>query len=216
MHKTTGRWKLGLALALTTALLWSVLPIALKLLLGQMDERRLGDVVNADVRMCTKAANRRDVDDDTAVLFHVLVPAQLAEHQGSGQVDFERLVPAGEVSVDDWSVVGPSARVVHQDVDAAETLHACADDPFGVFGVADMASFPDAADLICRVLARFGLAARDHDLGTGLDERFGDRLADPARTAGHECCLSVKSKIHIETLELERVPKRTARRGRSL
>ena len=37
MHKTTGRWKLGLALALTTALLWSVLPIALKLLLGQMD-----------------------------------------------------------------------------------------------------------------------------------------------------------------------------------
>lgn len=37
MHKTTGRWKLGLALALATALLWGILPIALKLLLSSMD-----------------------------------------------------------------------------------------------------------------------------------------------------------------------------------
>jgi drug/metabolite transporter (DMT)-like permease len=37
MHKTTGQWKLGLGLALVTALLWSILPVALKLLLGQMD-----------------------------------------------------------------------------------------------------------------------------------------------------------------------------------
>lgn len=37
MHKTSGRWKLGLALALTTALMWGLLPIALKLLLGAMD-----------------------------------------------------------------------------------------------------------------------------------------------------------------------------------
>ena len=37
MHETTGRWKLGLALALATALLWGILPIALKLLLESMD-----------------------------------------------------------------------------------------------------------------------------------------------------------------------------------
>lgn len=37
MHKTTGRWKLGFGLALATALLWSILPVALKLLLAQMD-----------------------------------------------------------------------------------------------------------------------------------------------------------------------------------
>ncbi|MFK8014231.1 MAG: DMT family transporter [Gammaproteobacteria bacterium] len=37
MHTTTGSWRLGLALALLTAVLWSVLPIVLKLLLGQMD-----------------------------------------------------------------------------------------------------------------------------------------------------------------------------------
>ena len=37
MHTTTGHWKLGLGLALVTTVLWSVLPIALKVLLGQMD-----------------------------------------------------------------------------------------------------------------------------------------------------------------------------------
>jgi drug/metabolite transporter (DMT)-like permease len=37
MHKVTGRWKLGLALALVTALAWGVLPIALKLTLQGMD-----------------------------------------------------------------------------------------------------------------------------------------------------------------------------------
>ncbi len=37
MHKTTGQWKLGLALSLATALLWGVLPIVLKLLLNEMD-----------------------------------------------------------------------------------------------------------------------------------------------------------------------------------
>lgn len=36
-HTTTGRWQLGLALSLTTALMWGVLPIALKLTLEQMD-----------------------------------------------------------------------------------------------------------------------------------------------------------------------------------
>lgn len=37
MHQVSGRWQLGLALSLTTALLWGVLPIALKALLEQMD-----------------------------------------------------------------------------------------------------------------------------------------------------------------------------------
>lgn len=37
MHQTTGNWKLGFLLALSTAMLWGVLPIALKLLLDAMD-----------------------------------------------------------------------------------------------------------------------------------------------------------------------------------
>jgi len=37
MHKTSGRWRLGLALSLTTALMWGLLGIALKVLLEQMD-----------------------------------------------------------------------------------------------------------------------------------------------------------------------------------
>jgi len=37
MHKTTGRWRLGLALSVTTALMWGLLGIALKVLLEQMD-----------------------------------------------------------------------------------------------------------------------------------------------------------------------------------
>ncbi len=37
MHTVSGRWKLGLTLSLTTALLWGILPIALKGLLQQMD-----------------------------------------------------------------------------------------------------------------------------------------------------------------------------------
>ena len=36
-HAASGRWKLGLALSLTTALMWGVLPIALKLTLERMD-----------------------------------------------------------------------------------------------------------------------------------------------------------------------------------
>lgn len=37
MHTTTGRWRLGLALALTTAVCWGLLPIALKITLAGMD-----------------------------------------------------------------------------------------------------------------------------------------------------------------------------------
>lgn len=37
MHRVTGRWRLGLALALTTAACWGVLPIALKIVLQRMD-----------------------------------------------------------------------------------------------------------------------------------------------------------------------------------
>lgn len=37
MHTTSGRWRLGLALALTTAVCWGLLPIALKLTLTGMD-----------------------------------------------------------------------------------------------------------------------------------------------------------------------------------
>jgi len=37
MHTTSGRWRLGLALALTTAVCWGLLPIALKITLAGMD-----------------------------------------------------------------------------------------------------------------------------------------------------------------------------------
>lgn len=37
MHEVTGRWQLGLLLAFTTALMWGILPIFLKLLLATMD-----------------------------------------------------------------------------------------------------------------------------------------------------------------------------------
>ncbi len=37
MHRITGNWRLGLGLSLITALLWGMLPIALKLLLPAMD-----------------------------------------------------------------------------------------------------------------------------------------------------------------------------------
>ena len=37
MHTISGRWRLGLALALTTAVCWGLLPIALKVTLAGMD-----------------------------------------------------------------------------------------------------------------------------------------------------------------------------------
>jgi len=37
VHKTTGRWRLGFVLALLTAVLWGVLPIALKIVLKTLD-----------------------------------------------------------------------------------------------------------------------------------------------------------------------------------
>lgn len=36
-HKTSGRWQLGLTLTLVTTLMWTVLPLGLKILLGLMD-----------------------------------------------------------------------------------------------------------------------------------------------------------------------------------
>lgn len=37
MHTVSGRWQFGLLLSLSTALLWGILPLALKTLLGQLD-----------------------------------------------------------------------------------------------------------------------------------------------------------------------------------
>lgn len=37
MHQITGRWQLGLVLALTTAVMWGLLPVALKGVLNEMD-----------------------------------------------------------------------------------------------------------------------------------------------------------------------------------
>jgi drug/metabolite transporter (DMT)-like permease len=37
LHRTTGRWKVGLAMALTAAILWGVLPIALDVVLENLD-----------------------------------------------------------------------------------------------------------------------------------------------------------------------------------
>ncbi|MEN8262133.1 MAG: DMT family transporter [Nitrospirota bacterium] len=37
VHVTTGRWRLGLALSMVTALMWGILPVALKVLLDYMD-----------------------------------------------------------------------------------------------------------------------------------------------------------------------------------
>jgi drug/metabolite transporter (DMT)-like permease len=37
MHQSSGRWRLGLALSLLTALLWGILPIALKVILQKLD-----------------------------------------------------------------------------------------------------------------------------------------------------------------------------------
>jgi drug/metabolite transporter (DMT)-like permease len=37
LHQASGRWKLGLSMALLTALSWATLPVALKITLEQLD-----------------------------------------------------------------------------------------------------------------------------------------------------------------------------------
>lgn len=37
LHQASGRWKLGLSMALVTALSWATLPVALKITLEQLD-----------------------------------------------------------------------------------------------------------------------------------------------------------------------------------
>ena len=37
LHQASGRWRLGLALALVTAACWSTLPVALKVTLDRLD-----------------------------------------------------------------------------------------------------------------------------------------------------------------------------------
>ena len=37
LHQASGRWRLGLALALVTAACWSTLPVALKVMLAELD-----------------------------------------------------------------------------------------------------------------------------------------------------------------------------------
>jgi drug/metabolite transporter (DMT)-like permease len=68
MHRTTGRWKFGLVLALITAAFWGILPIGLKLLLTGMDAFTITwyrFVVAAAVLALVLAASRRIPDVST-------------------------------------------------------------------------------------------------------------------------------------------------------
>ena len=79
-------------------------------LAGEVDERGLGEVVDAEQPLGPQPADRRDVDDDAAVLLHPPSPRRLRPEDRALHVDLERLVVAALVDLHDRARVGIGRR----------------------------------------------------------------------------------------------------------
>jgi hypothetical protein len=122
--------------------------------------------------------------------------ASFARSNGA-HVDRHDLVEGVGAGVLDRAEHGVHGRVVHEDADAAERGYGFIHEPLRLAGFSDVRGDAERAgarrpQLAHRRLDRLGLAARDHHPGASACERERDRLADPARSAGHECHAAIE------------------------
>lgn len=91
-------------------------------LLGEVDQRSLRRVVRSDTCLECHTADRGGVDHGSTVLTHPGSRCQAGPQDWSPHVDVEGLGEARVILVDDRPERRVGARVVHQDVETAETL----------------------------------------------------------------------------------------------
>ena len=167
--------------------------------LGQVGDRGLGGGVNAGAPQRDHRADRGHVDDGAApardaTRFHGPDGVLHAE-KDSVAIDGHDLSPIPQRHVF-HEVHVLDARVVDQDVDAAERPHGLRNDRLPLFFVGDvqakghglatrLANLPH--DLLCEI----GIDIGHHDLRAGFRQESSTAGADAARRASHERHFSV-------------------------
>src|SRR5271165_5526478 len=159
--------------------------------LGHVDDRGLGDRVDALFVARLQAVDRGDVDDRPAALPLHYFAGRHRHEEIAADVDLDGLVVGDEIRIENVAVVGIGRRVVDQDVQAAIGLFDMVESGGNVLHPAHVAGqgiglAAGRADLVGDNLAVVQLAAGDYDMGTAGSQKLGDRLADAAAGAGDQ------------------------------
>ena len=101
-----------------------------------------------------------------------------------------------------------AARVVDQDVHAAQFFHRAVNHRLDLFEVLDVGLdreplAPQGADLGCSALAQRRVAVGDYDIGAEAGERQRDPLANSLTAAGDDgnpVCQKRAGRIHVTSL----------------
>src|SRR5262249_14974483 len=115
---------------------------------------------------------------------------RLSEQEDAGQVDVDHLLPAFERVILSRRAPG-GARVVDEDVDAAELFARAANDLLDVLGLANVAGHgerppAEGADPGGRLLATLDLARAEDNVRTSLGEAGRHLAADPTAPSGDD------------------------------
>ena len=173
----------------------------LRLHLGQHVERRLRDRVAADHVRGAEAAHRAHVHDRAALpVDEHRLAGEGREEVGALHVGVHDHVEGALVELVDGTVGGVRARVVHEDVDAAELRLGARDEGAQLLHAAHVGGHREGAAAEVahgrrRLLEGLGLARREHDVGPVLGEAEGDGAADAAARAGDDGDLAGEGEI---------------------
>jgi hypothetical protein len=85
-----------------------------------MNDRGLGDVVPPDPRFWTESSDRGNVQHDSPVLLHPLVPRRRGVGDDGGLIDLVGLLHQRVTDVDEGAEVGIRPGVVDEDIERSE------------------------------------------------------------------------------------------------
>ena len=137
------------------------------------------------------ARQAADVDDPAAATGAQLRNGGVAAVEHAGQVRLDHAQPVVIAHVGDVRERA-DARVVHQDVHAAEPLHGGGNQPVDIGAQAHVGAYDlepvrvCGQRLACPVQVLLAQAADDNARAL-FEQRRGDRQSDAARAAGHDC-----------------------------
>ena len=148
---------------------------------GEPADGELRGDVDRGVLVRLPAGDRADVDDVPAVADVRQAEAGHPHQAEDVRLDHRRLVLVGRLP----ERVAPEAeaRVVDEDVDAAEVGHGPLDEALGALAVGDVEV--EGVEAVA-VRELFDAARPDGDPGPGVRERMGRGRPDPARGAGDD------------------------------
>ncbi len=171
-----------------------------------MVEPGLGDAVGAEPAVGVAGGDRRDADERPASAAHHLPGAVLEHVHAAVDVQVDRAPPGVGVHLGERADGQRSAGAVHGAVQPAVPCRR------GLDGAGDLVLVGDVGGLVAdRAAARLdrvdlldgrrepvGVAADDHDRGTGGDQAGGNALADPAATTGDQVRPVFERKLHAD------------------